>query len=201
MMNRKPLLILVALLGLAACTKPSEGAFFNRGGPESLLDVSSEVVNLSVADRQAVNELTTWIQNDQPTRAELYCTDGDPRCKEARQVLELNGVPTMTVPSGELSVALVYERILARDCSQRYVDDGSNAWNAPHASFGCSIAANTVQHVSNKQQFIAPNLTDVPLATGAVQAYQRAYTPKMNQQQQQGYSINQSLTQMQGTSR
>ena len=68
----------LGLLALSACQpKPSDSAYYNRGGPESLLDVSSEVVNLSVADPAALQELSTWIKQDQPTRAELYCNDGE----------------------------------------------------------------------------------------------------------------------------
>lgn len=185
-------LALACLLALAACHEPNDSAFFNRGGPESLLDVSSEVVNLSVAGPNELEELSNWIDGDQPTRAELYCMEGDIRCNEARQVLDLQGVPTMVVPSGDNTVALVYERILARDCSQRFVDNSSNPYNTAYDSFGCSVAANMVQHVSDKQQFISPNLTDVPRAEGAVQAYERAYTPR--RAAPEAYSVQDSLT-------
>lgn len=190
-MNHIPLL-LVALLALSACQpKPNASAYYNRGGPESLLDVSSEVVNLSVADNAALGELSNWIKTDQPTRAELYCFAGNPRCTEARKVLDLHGVPTMTVESGDFNVALVYERILARDCNQRFVDNSTNQWNTNHPSFGCSVSANVVQHVSDKQQFIAPNITDVPNSRGATQAYDRAMTPRAPGQ---AYGVEQSLT-------
>lgn len=185
--------LLLGLLALPACQpKPPDSAYYNRGGPESLLDVSSEVVNLSVANPGDAQELSNWIKQDQPTRAELYCSEGDLRCTEARKVLDLHGVPTMIVPSGENNVALVYERILARDCRQKFVDNTNNQWNTNHPAFGCSVAANVVQHVSNKQQFIAPNLTDVPRAVGAVQAYDRIMTPRMPSTQ--AYSVDQSLT-------
>jgi hypothetical protein len=191
-MRRIILALAVSATALSACTKPPESAFYNRGTPESLLDVSSEVVNLSVADKAALDELAAWVKNDQPTRAELYCNEGDLRCADALRVLEQHGVQTMTVPSGEYSVALVYERLLARDCRQRFVDNSRNPYNAPHASYGCSIAANMVQQVSNKQQFINPNLTDVPPATNAVQARARAYIPNA---QKPAYSVDQSVTQ------
>ena len=113
----RSLLPLLAVAAIAACSPPPDSAFFNRGGPESLLDVSSEVVNLSVGDPVKLDELAKWIERDQPTRAELYCTVGEPRCEEARKVIELNAIPLMVVPSREYNVALVYERILARDCN------------------------------------------------------------------------------------
>lgn len=189
------LALVFAVLALAGCKPPPDSVFYNRGTPESLLDVSSEVVNLSVATPNDLAELTKWVQSDQPTRAELYCTEGDMRCTQARNVLTSRGVPVMTVPSGAYSVALVYERLLARDCKSRFVDNSRNSYNANSPSFGCSVAANIVQHVSDKKQFIDPNLMDVPMATGAVQAYNRAYTPRSTQQPQP-YQINRSLTQM-----
>jgi hypothetical protein len=169
--------LVLGLLALAACQRPADSAFYNRGGPESLLDVSSEVVNLSVATPGELNQLSSWIEKDQPTRAELYCTAGDMRCTQAQKVLGLQGVPTMLVPSGNYSVALVYERILARDCSQRYYDDGSNNYNENHPAFGCSVAANIVQQVSDKQEFVSPNLSDEPLGSVAVGTYRRLYSP------------------------
>ena len=187
-------LVLTGLL-LVACTKPPASAFYNRGAPESLLDVSSEVVNLSVADQPAIAELSNWIATDKPTRAELYCNESDARCSEARKLLEKHGISTMTVPSGESSVALVYERILARDCRQQFVDNTSNAYNASHPSYGCAIAANMLQQVSNKQQFINPNLMDVPPATVAVQARDRAYIANT---QKPAYSVVTSVTASQG---
>jgi hypothetical protein len=97
---------------------------------------------------------------------------------DAQKVLDLTGVPTLLVPSPNFSVALVYERILARDCNPRYIDNGSNYYNANHPAFGCAMAANIVQHVSDKQQFVSPNLSDDPLARRAVTDFGRAYTPR-----------------------
>lgn len=181
----------VALLLLAACVRPSDGAFFNRGDPEALLDVSSEVVNLGIENKGKIGELSSWIKKDQPTRAELYCIAGDPRCNEARKVLELNAVPVSIVPSNENTVALVYERILARDCNQRYTDNTPNPYNASAPAFGCAVAANIVQHVSDKQEFVNPNLSDTPSSAGAVDAYGRAYAPKTVAVKQ--YSVGDSL--------
>lgn len=179
MIRCKRTFLMMALMGaLAACNPPPDSAFMNRDGPEALLDVSSEVVNLSVGDPTRLSELADWISRDQPTRAELYCMVGTRPCDEARKVLELSAVPLMVVPSYDNSVALVYERILARDCRQSFVDNSHNMYNTSHPAFGCSVSANTVQQVSDRQQFINPNLSDMPDAKGGVAAYQRAYMPK-----------------------
>lgn len=182
----------LGFLALAACNRPPDSAYMNRGGPESLLDVSSEVVNLSIAGHKEVSELAQWIQRDPPTRAELYCAASDARCADARKALELHGVPTNVVGSGDRTVTLVYERILARDCNQRYIDDSQNEYNTPSPSFGCSIAANIVQHVSDKQEFVSPPLSANPNAAAPVSAYNRAYAPR-EVKNPNGYDINNSL--------
>ena len=189
------IILLFFSAALAACA-PMDSAFLNRGGPESLLDVSSEVVNLGVESPQKLSELVTWIAKDQPTRAELYCTAGTPACNEAVKVLELNAVPTMMVPSGDNIVALVYERIVAHDCNQRFTDDTHDMYNAPHPAFGCAVSANIVQHVSNKQQFIAPNVMDAADAAGGVAAHKRAYAPKAAPKT---YGVGDSLSSKSGT--
>lgn len=181
------------LLGLtAACGRYEDGAF-SRGTPERLLDVSSEVVNLSVASSAQVDELSQWVGRDQPTRAELYCSEGAPLCREARQVLELYGVPMLFVPSNSQTVTLVYERVLARDCKQAYEDKLDQWHNENHPAFGCSISANIVQHVAQKQQFISPNLSDYRDAESAVNDYTVYQRMPAQQSNQNEYSLDQSL--------
>ena len=181
---------------LAACNPgptPPDSAFTNRGGPEQLLDTSSEVVNLSVANAPAMKALSAWIAQDKPSRAELYCKASDANCIEAKKLLELQRIPVMPVASMDNSVALVYERLVARDCDPRYRDSGQDWYfkNAPES--GCSVAANIVQHVSDKRQFINPPLMDNPRATSAVNTYNNAYTTQAaQQQQQQPFTLEQS---------
>ena len=171
--------ITAALLLVTACgIPPSDSAFLNRGGPESLLDVSSEVVNLSVASAGDLKDLSAWIERDQPTRAQLNCKASDKRCAETQKILDLHGVPVTMGNNADQSVTLTYSRILARDCNQRYVDNGQNHYNTSHASFGCAVAANMVQQVTDKQEFISPNLSDDPSAARAVNDIHRAYKPR-----------------------
>lgn len=166
-------LALVALGGMAACKKIPAEAYFNRGSPESLMDYSSEVINLSIASAVEVNEFSSWVNRDQPTRAELYCTSGSAQCDEAKKVLDLFSVPYTHVPSSQATATLVYERSLARDCEQRYIDNGENHYNLNHPTFGCSLAANIVQHASDKKQIMNPNIMDDPYSTRSVQTYKR----------------------------
>lgn len=184
--------IALTLVGLTACGGYEDGAF-SRGTPERLLDVSSEVVNLGVGTSAQVDELSQWIGRDQPTRAELYCSEGAPLCREAREVLELYGVPLVFAPSNTQTVTLVYERVLARDCDQTFRDDLHDWRNRNHAAFGCAISANIVQHVSQKQQFVSPNLGDYRDAESAVNDYRNYSRPPVANTQQQQYGLDQSL--------
>jgi hypothetical protein len=158
---------------LAACSTIPNEAYFNRGTPESLLDRSSEVVSLPVKTSLQVNELSSWVNRDQPTRAELYCNASNPQCQDAKETLSLFGVPTTTVPSVQSTVTLVYERTLARDCEQRYIDNRINPYNLNHPTFGCATAANMVQQISDKQQILNPHMMDNHDASKAVQSYRK----------------------------
>lgn len=179
-MNSLRSMVLAASLAvLTACGQPpATSAYMNRGGPESLLDVSSEVVNLSTANKSDIADLAAWVEKDRPTRAQLNCSSGDRQCTEAQKVLDLNAIPTMDGAANDATVTLIYERILARDCNQRYVDNPHNYYNTNHPSFGCATAANIVQSVTNKQEFVSPNLSDDPSAARAINDIRRAYKPR-----------------------
>jgi hypothetical protein len=180
------------LLALVSACDVKRAPTFGRGAPESLLDVSSEVVNLGVRNPTEVDELSHWIGRDQPTRAELYCEEGSTLCREARQVLDLYGVPVSAIPSPANTVTLVYERVLARDCNPRFEDDLRDWTNDNHPAFGCAIAANIVQHVSHKQQFVSPNLTDYRDAESAVTNYQNYQRPATVQDTRANYNLDNS---------
>jgi hypothetical protein len=173
------LALAVALLATAGCELPPDRAFANRGAPESLLDISSEVVSLSVATPAEITEFTRWIGRDAPSRAELACPlDPSPRCADARRALERAGVPYQVIPSyGEPTATLVYERVIARDCNPRYVDNAHNNDNLNHSALGCSVAANMVQQITNKQEIINPALMENPGAERAVSTVRRASKP------------------------
>ena len=179
MFSARSALLACSLILVAACGKePPPSAFLDRGGPEALLDVSSEVVNLSVATTSDRKDLSNWIDKDQPTRAELNCASGNRNCTQAQKILDLHGVPVVNGNGSDQTVTLIYQRILARDCSQRYVDNVPNYYNAYHPDFGCSISANIVQEVTDKQEFVSPNLADDPSAERGVNDIRRAYVPR-----------------------
>lgn len=176
----KRAIYMLSVLALVGCNAPQE-AYYKRGEPEALLDVSSEVVNLPVSTPAQVSELSSWVNRDQPTRAELYCRDSDESCQDAAEVLGLFAVPTLRVPSAQSTVTLVYERTLARDCNQRYIDNRDNPHNLNHPAFGCAMAANIVQHVSDKKQFVKPSLLGLRDGKKAAQDVERYQALPTNQ--------------------
>lgn len=154
---QRGLILLSAVLAVSACSKIPDAAYHQRGTPESLLDASTERVSIQLNDSSSLQELSYWLDQEQPTRAELQCVDGDLLCSAANGTLAQFNVPTSQA-SGNNTVHLVYERVIARDCDNRFVDMLHNPYNLNHPTFGCSLAANIVQHATDKRQFTSPAL-------------------------------------------
>ena len=166
--------IIVACLAVAisACSVIPEQAYMNRGTPESLLDVSVEQVTVPMDHARGIDDLITWLKQSKPAQANLQCAAQDMLCVNAKRVLTDFGVPVQQVTSsGGNQVVLVYEKIIARDCDQRYVDASQNPYNLNHPSFGCSVAGNTVQMVSDKRQLVNPELLGYMDGTQAAKTY------------------------------
>jgi type IV pilus biogenesis protein CpaD/CtpE len=180
-MKNTPLLAL--LLALPACSEIPAQAYFNRGNPENLIDGSSEVVTMKLSSTTALNELASMVAQDPPTRVELNCAANDGLCMEARQLFDQYAVP-VDVNAGPQGITMIYERVVARDCENRYIDNSINPYNLHHPTFGCSISANMVQMVSDKRQFTNPNLMDYADGEKAYQVY-RVYlrTPESPEHQ------------------
>ncbi len=168
-------LLLPVICLLSACNEIPREAFFNRGDPESLLDASSEVVSVQLNSERSVDEIVDWIDQDQPTRAEILCIQGDPICQAAEEVMALYGVDYKFASAAENTVHLIYERVLARDCEHRYIDNHINPYNMPHPTFGCATASNMVRMVTDKRQFINPPLLDYFDAERGVKVYETIY--------------------------
>lgn len=156
-------------LALSACSQIPEETAYNRGSPYSLLDASSEIVNVALVSPDSVNEVVQWIDQDQPTQAELYCLENDPICLQTLQTLEMFRVPVHYVSAADNNLVLFYDRVVARDCDNRYLDNPINPYNLNHKTFGCSTAVNMVQMVGDKRQFISPALLDFADAEKGIQ--------------------------------
>lgn len=168
---------------LIGCSEIPKEAYFDRGSPESLLDLSSEVVNVALSSGQSVDELADWVNQDQPTRAELFCMDSEPLCARARDVFDQFGVPVSHIAAADNNAVLIYERVLARDCQNRFIDNAINPYNLHHPTFGCSTASNMVQMVSDKRQFTNPGLLDYTDGEKAVATYDVYLHPAKEREQ------------------
>lgn len=182
---KKSLSLLSVVVAISACSVVPKEAYFNRGTPESLLDVSSEVVNIALSSPRSVDELSGWVSQDPPSRADLLCLESDLVCRQAQQVLDQSGVQVNYIAAADNNVTLVYDRVLARDCENRFIDNSTNPYHLNHPTFGCSVASNMVQMVSDKQQFISPALTDYPDAEKAAQVYQNYLKPPVVEQKKE----------------
>lgn len=167
---KKILFILVPCALLFSCKTAPKEAYFNRGEPESLLDISSEVVRVKIKSPASVQEVIDVINKDQPTRAQVSCRDSDNLCREVKNVMHQFAVPVKYVSSDSDNVALIYERLLVRNCQNRYIDNTPNLNNLNHPTLGCSTAINMVQMVSDKHQFTDPALMTDPDANKSLQA-------------------------------
>ena len=162
---------------LSACSQIPEEAYFQRGSPYSLLDASSEIVNVALVSEESVTEVVQWIDQDQPTQAELYCLDGDPVCLKTLETLEIFSVPVHYVSAADNNLVLIYDRVVARDCDNRYIDNPVNPYNLNHKTFGCSNAVNMVQMIGDKRQLTSPALLDFRDGEKAVQDYETYLKP------------------------
>lgn len=175
-MKKTATLITVILLG--ACNEMPPGVYYNRGDPETLLDRSSETVSFSLRSHDSLNEMETMLRQDPPTRAVLGCRATDKLCGQAKALLDAQGVASEWDSSGKVSgVSLEYDRVMARDCENRYIDNSINPYNLQHPTYGCSLIANAVQMVSDKRQFANPGLLDYQDGEKAQQAYRLYETP------------------------
>jgi hypothetical protein len=173
---------------------PPADAYLNPGDPERQIDVSSERVTMNLGSRSALGDLSRTLRQDPPTRAELNCSGREALCAEARTLFANRGIPAEFKGNGD-SVTLVYERIVARDCENRYIDNTQNPYNLHPPTFGCSVRANLVQMIGDKQQVVNPSLMDPQDGEKAAQnygRYQKAPAPAVGQQQ--GGSILRTIT-------
>ena len=155
---------------LVACSEIPRQAYFDRGHPEDLLTVSSEEVTVNLENTGGTRQLTDWIDRQQPARAKLVCTSGA-TCDKAAEILDQFNVPYQQVDGVRNSVVLTFEKIEARDCDNRYVNNTINPYNLNHPTFGCSVAVNQVQMVTDKTQFTDPKLLDQYDGQKGVQNY------------------------------
>lgn len=172
-----PLFSAALALTLGACSQIPGEAYYDRGSPYSLLDASSEVVNVSLTSPESVQEVVQWVDQDQPTQAELYCLEDDPVCVQTMEALDMFQVPVQYVSAADNSLVLIYDRVVARDCENRYINNSINPYNLNHPTYGCSLSVNMVQMVGDKRQFVSPALLDFRDGEKAAQVYEQYLSP------------------------
>lgn len=164
------------LIMLSACTPATDADYANPGDPERNLGMVTEVEHLSLTEKNAVSELKSSLKLDPPSRATLRCPERQASCKLARSVLIKAQIPFTSNSQGN-EVELSYDRVVGMNCHSGYQDNHSNQLNINHKSFGCAMRANTVQMVSDKQQFINPGLLDYTDGEKAAQVYDHYLNP------------------------
>lgn len=165
---RKLKITLVSILLLTSCHSMHSSMESSENNaaivtPASLLDSSAEQINIDLANDSSVDQLKDWLENDQPSRAELSCFEGYKNCMDARKVLASYNVPFSLSQADNKhgQVVLVYERIVARDCLDK-VDTHGNTQT------GCANSSNILHMISNHRQIIQPALSDLPRAADYV---------------------------------
>ena len=172
--------LFILTITVAGCMAKPE-AYKQAGRPEALLDYSSERVTFGLGTANALDDITAWVNKDQPSRAEVSCYALDSACSGLKRILTQFGVNFTEVPSkdGGNSVVLIYDRVSARDCDNRYVDNAtSNSLNLNHKTFGCSVAVNTVQMVGERSQFNNPQTLGSYDAESGIKAVEKVYKEK-----------------------
>ena len=127
------------MLLVTSCSDIPPQAYTERGSPQSLLDVSSEVVTVQLQSRQAVAEVENWLD-------------------AVEQALNMYGVDYEWIPARVSEVNLIYERVIAHDCENRFIDNRINPYNMHYPTYGCSIASNMVSMVTDRREFVNPAL-------------------------------------------
>lgn len=158
--------IIATLMLVSACSDVPPHAYADRGAPESLLSKSQERVNVSLVNESGIAELQQWLERHQPTNAVLSCAPSSLRCAQARDLLEQYGVDLRMVVSrtGQDVAHLNYTHVVARDCENSYIDNPRNPYHVHAPAFGCSLAANMVQQISDRKQLTDPDM--VPMQDG-----------------------------------
>lgn len=154
---KKIIIALSAILLLSSCKIYATKAI----SPESLLNLSSEKVAFTITDSESVDAIASWIKDDKPTEAVLFCAKKNISCSKVQEFLKSKSIHYNTNISndGSNSVSLVYHRITARDCM--------------HGEFGCATAANSIHMVADRAHFIRPPLSDSQDAATAVKNYKK----------------------------
>jgi hypothetical protein len=154
-MNKISVAIFVLLCGLIqSCSQIPAEAGFTRGQPESLLSVNSESISIDLGQRNALAQVVNYLNNE-PSRAVLTCSN-NLICSRVETILSSYGIAYEVQSGAGNSVEVVFDKILARDCDNKFVSNHNNPYNLNHPTYGCSTAMNQAMMVRDKRQFTDP---------------------------------------------
>lgn len=177
-MKKQTLLLstVIAAVLLASCSELPKEAYYSHGQPESLLQTSQDEAAFSLASPKAEGRVAEWIAKVRPTHAALSCQETSKTCNKVERLLRSKGVETSRVASRKNNLIMTYSVVKARDCENRYIDNMINPYNLNHPTYGCTVASNMVQMVTNRRDFIEPQLGGKMDAPKAVQVIDGYYT-------------------------
>lgn len=171
-------LTLSSLAVLFACSEIPKEAYYHRGDPELLLESQEKMATFDIDGKAALKDIVAWSRKARPTEATLRCRPKSKLCGKLEQQLNNEGIAVNhTAGASSDEVTFIFERQAVRKCENRYVDNSINPYNLNHPTFGCSMATNIAQMVTDKQQFTNPSLSDKADARKAVQATDSYATP------------------------
>lgn len=162
--------ILAGAFFLVSCSEIPKEAYFTHGQPETLLVHSKQEESFDITGKDSVKRILQWASQAKPSQASLHCKETNKFCNKIEKVMERNGISTTRVASHSNHVTFTYDKIAARDCENRYVDNMINPYNLNHPAYGCSMAVNMAQMVTDRREFDEPDLVDDMDARKAVQA-------------------------------
>jgi hypothetical protein len=154
---------LLLLLSVSACVVDHH----HRGHtvrPEELLDVTSERVTFSLKDSHSLNEIMDWVRKERPSKAELSCGKDHALCKKVEHELKEAHVATKhTVGHHDSKVVLMYEKMVARDCTKKH--------GHPNYRLGCAVSTNILHMISDYRYMIDPPVSSPADAARSAKYY------------------------------
>jgi type IV pilus biogenesis protein CpaD/CtpE len=157
-MKNKIIIAMVSVSALSACVSNlPKSTYFDRGQPETLLQTTDEVTSINISNHSGIARLSSAVKSSQPSSAVVTCAN-ELLCNEAVKVLEASNVPYERQRGAINNVSISYTQVQARDCESSFITNHINPYNLNHPTFGCAIAVNQVQMVSDKRQYTDPLL-------------------------------------------
>lgn len=164
-------LTLSSLAVLFACSEIPKEAYYHRGEPELLIESQEKMATFDIDSKAALKDIAAWSRKARPTEATLRCRPKSKLCGKLEQMLNKDGIAVnYTEGASSDEVTFLFERHAVRKCESRYIDNPINPYNLNHPTFGCTMATNIAQMVTDKNQFTDPALSDKSDARKAVQA-------------------------------